>query len=191
MHLYKKTHPQTISVFAPLLDKYEMTELTYRHPLLDFASTHFYHKPTIDYPKNAMAAAITSGEMVKSALKATPDGRPFLDSEHGPISYFRKNKRGLPEAFDNQYFQFMQWAHLASGAAGGGMRWPYRHPHTLTHGMRKAQLNMAQFCKLIDWQNFNRENISDLIQLETANVQPFGCGDNHQAVLWIMRNKTS
>ena len=187
MRLFEKSHPQTVSVFAPLLDKHDMHDLIFRHPALDFASTHFYHKQSIDYPKNAHAAALTTGEMVREALLAVPEGRPFLDSEHGPIAYFKKRRHGLPEVFDDQYFLNMQWAHLASGAAGGGMRWPYRHPHTLTHGMRKAQLNMAGFSDLIDWQNFKRKNISATVYIQESNVRAFACGDQNQAVLWLMR----
>ena len=39
----------------------------------------------------------------------------------------------------------MSWAHLASGGAGGGMRWPNRHPHVLTSGMPPA----AATCRII------------------------------------------
>ncbi|TIL77742.1 MAG: hypothetical protein E5Y81_12695, partial [Mesorhizobium sp.] len=36
-----------------------------------------------------------------------------------------------------EYFRHLQWAHLAAGGAGGGMRWPNRSPHVLTPGMRR------------------------------------------------------
>nr|GFC97587.1 hypothetical protein [Tanacetum cinerariifolium] len=58
-----------------------------------------------------------------------PTTRPFFDSEHGPIYTFNNRRRTLPEAFDDAYFRHMQWAHFASGGAGGGLRWPYRQPH--------------------------------------------------------------
>ncbi|NIJ54500.1 hypothetical protein [Dyadobacter arcticus] len=186
MLLYKKPRPQTVSVFAPLQKKHAMDDIIFRHPMLDFASTHFYQTGSIDYPRNVNAAAVTTGKMVKEALQLLPPGRPFLDTEHGPISYFRRRRRGLPEAFDDLYFLHMQWAHLAAGAAGGGMRWPYRYPHTLTHGMRRAQLNLAQFARLIDWQNFKRKNLNDQISVIGPKVQVFGCGDAHQAIVWIL-----
>ena len=43
-----------------------------------------------------------------------------------------------------------------SGGAGGGMRWPNRHPHQLTAGMRRAQRALAGFLPLIDWPRFRR-----------------------------------
>ncbi|TLU99556.1 hypothetical protein [Dyadobacter luticola] len=124
-------------------------------------------------------------------MEAVPQGRPCLDSEHGPISYFRKHKNGLKEPMDDLYFLHMQWAHLASGGAGGGMRWPYRHPHTLTHGMRKAQRNMVGFLRLIDWRNFQRENLNDKIIIEGITAHVFACGDDDQAVIWLLKTNIS
>jgi hypothetical protein len=187
MQLYGRSHVQTVSAFAPTLQNHEMTDLIFKNPRLDFASIHLYEKSSIDSPVNLHAAAIATGLMVKSSIDSITDDRPFLDSEHGPITYFRKNRRGLSEAFDDAYFLYIQWAHLASGAAGGGMRWPYRHPHTLTHGMRRAQHNMAAFTELIDWRNFRRKNISAQIKTNHKTMIAFGCADASQAVIWLMK----
>ena len=87
----------------------------------------------------------------------------------------------------------MQWAHLASGGAGGGMRWPNRSPHTLTDGMRKAQLAMSRFLPNIDWRRFHRRNISDKIEVRvggrpvTRKVARFGCASSDQALLYLLR----
>ncbi|GGM89917.1 hypothetical protein GCM10010967_23490 [Dyadobacter beijingensis] len=186
VQLYRKSHPQTVSVFAPILNRHDMNALVFQHPLLDFASTHFYHAGTIDYPKNTSSAALITARMVREALELVPPGRPFFDSEHGPIAYFRRNKRGLPEAFDDAYFLHMQWAHFASGAAGGGMRWPYRYPHVLTHGMRRAQRNLSEFTAFIDWGNFKRVNLNEEILCDPPAANVFGCGDANQAIVWIL-----
>lgn len=186
--LYGKTHPQTVSVFAPLIERYQMKDLIFRHPELDFASTHFYETGTINNPKNAIDAAISTGYMVKEALAHLPAERPFFDSEHGPIDHYRR-KRNLPELFDDQYFLNMQWAHLASGGVGGGMRWPYRQPHVLTHGMRRAQRNMSEFVKLINWKSFKRKNLNAGIKVSYSDFSVFGCGDKTQAIVWLLNNK--
>ncbi|TDE11404.1 hypothetical protein E0F88_25520 [Dyadobacter psychrotolerans] len=189
LRLYGKTHPQTVSVFAPLMQQHDMSDLIFKHPKLDFASTHFYENKTINYPRNTADAAVATGEMVREALFHLPENRPFLDSEHGPIDYFKKRKNNLPEEFDDQYFLNMQWAHLASGGAGGGMRWPYRHPHVLTHGMRRAQLNLAGFLELIDWKTFKRQNLNEQIEVTNPHISVFGCGDDRQAVIWLLERQ--
>jgi hypothetical protein len=81
----------------------------------------------------------------------------------------------------------MQWAHLAAGGVGGGLRWPYRYPHVLTHGMRAAQWSLAGFVKLLDWTRFQRHNLTAQVQLSTAAVRCVACGDEYQAVVWLVR----
>ena len=141
-----------VSVFGPeLVARPRLSEPVFRHPALDFASSHFYEHGTIDDPRDTVAPALSTGRLAREALAQITDGRPFLDSEHGPIHTFKDHHRTLPEAFDDEYFRHMQWAHLASGGAGGGMRWPNRHPHVLTAGMRRAQRALAGFLPLVDW----------------------------------------
>ncbi|GLU51429.1 hypothetical protein [Dyadobacter frigoris] len=186
--LYGKTHPQTVSVFAPLIERYQMKDLIFRHPELDFASTHFYETGTINNPKNTIDAAISTGKMVRDALLNLPPERPFFDSEHGPIDHYRK-KQNLPESFDNQYFLNMQWAHVASGAVGGGMRWPYRQPHVLSFGMRRAQQNLTEFTRLINWKIFKRKNLNSEIKVSDSKFAAFGCGDKNQAIVWLLKKE--
>ena len=116
-----------------------MEAAVFRHPALDFHSIHLYEQGTIDRPRNTVEAAVAVGRLMREAMAETPPDRPFFDSEHGPIHSFKDHHRTLPEAFDDEYFRHIQWAHLAAGGAGGGMRWPNRHPHRLTRGMNEAQ----------------------------------------------------
>ena len=154
--LHGHAHLQTASVFGPeLVWKPWLNEPIFRHPALDFASSHFYEEGTIDFPTDTVAAAVSAGRLVREALAEITDGRPFFDSEHGPIHTFKDHGITLAEAFDDEYFRHTQWAHLASGGAGGGMRWPNRHPHQLTVGMRLAQRALADFLPLIHWRSFS------------------------------------
>ena len=123
---------------------------------------------------------------MRQALAQITDGRPFHESEHGPIHTFKDRHRTLPEPFDDEYFRHMQWALLASGAVGGGMRWPNRHPHTLTAGMRRAQRALADFLPLMDWPHFRRGNLNEEIETD-PDIAAFGCGDARQAVVWLLR----
>ena len=130
MRFYGRTHPQTVSLFGPELDwrpHLPMQEPIFRHPDLDFATIHIYREGTIDDPRNTVAPAVDTGRIVRRSLAEIRDGRPFLDTEHGPIHSFKDKHITLPEPFDDEYFRHMQWAHFASGAAGGGMRWPNRN----------------------------------------------------------------
>ena len=70
------------------------------------------------------------------------------------------------------------------------MRWPNRHPHTLTHGMRRAQKSLAGFTSLIDWKRFKRRNLNEEVQKSTSDVAVVACADQEQALVWILRTDT-
>lgn len=184
-----RAHLQTVSIFGPELVKHpSLAEPIFRHPALDFANTHLYESGTIDDPKDTIAPAVAAGRLMRRAVQDACGLRPVFDSEHGPIHRFKDKKQNLPEAFDDQYFRHIQWAHLASGGAGGGMRWPNRHPHVLTPGMRRAQQALARFLPLIGWRNFRRRNITDELEVSHPGVTAFGCADDGQALIWLVRH---
>jgi hypothetical protein len=188
--LHGRAHPQTVSLFGPLLlerPEPEIAAAAFRHPSLDFHSIHLYEEGTIDCPRNTVDAAVSVGRLVADALREVPAGRPFLDSEHGPIHTFKDHHRTLPEPFDDEYFRHIQWAHLSSGGAGGGMRWPNRNPHSLTPGMRAAQKALADFLPLIDWTRFRRRNLNGGVGIAGDGCVAFACGDPEQAVAWVLR----
>ena len=186
--LHGRAHPQTVSVFGPELGwKPWLNEPVFRHPMLDFANSHFYEEGTIDDPRDTVAPALSAGRLTCEALAEIADRRPFFDSEHGPIHTFKDRHKTLPAAFDDEYFRHIQWAHLASGGAGGGMRWPNRKPHMLTPGMREAQRALSGFLALIDWTRFDRRNITGALHSGDAAVAALGCGDAAQALVWLLR----
>ncbi|WP_420139499.1 hypothetical protein [Sphingomonas sp.] len=179
---------QTVSIFGPeLINHPSLVETIFRHPALDFANTHLYEHGTIDAPRNTVTPALAVGRLMRNAVEATGPTRPVFDSEHGPIHSFKDKKRTLAEPFDDEYFRHIQWAHLASGGAGGGMRWPNRHPHILTSGMRQSQYVLSQFLPLIDWTTFNRRNLSEDLRCDDPGLALIGCGDESQALIWLVR----
>jgi len=187
LELHGRAHPQTTSIFGPqLLEAPQLCEPIFRHRSLTFATTHLYEFGTIDDPKDTVAPALAVGRLMRAAILETDDFRPVFDSEHGPIHSFIDRHETLPEAFDDEYFRHMQWAHLASGGAGGGMRWPNRHPHMLTPGMREAQRTMAPFLPAIDWTSFRRRNLNEEAQV-SKGFAACACGDEHQALAWLLR----
>ncbi|WP_181706964.1 hypothetical protein [Chthonobacter rhizosphaerae] len=188
--LYGRSHPQTVSLFGPELrwrSHMPLREPIFRHPDLDFASIHIYQEGTIDDPSNTVDAALAMAAITADSVAETAAGRPFLDTEHGPIHRFKDKKKTLPEAFDDEYFRHMQWAHFASGGCGGGMRWPNRSPHRLTYGMRRAQRALAAFCREIDWRGFRRTVLDREALGSASDCAVFGIGDDRQAVVWLLR----
>jgi mannan endo-1,4-beta-mannosidase len=189
IRIHGRSHPQTVSIFGPHIESdLCITEAIFRHPQLDFASSHFYETGTIDHPRDTVAPAISTGRLTRVALAETTPMRPFLDSEHGPIHTYKDHHRTLPEPFDDEYFRHMQWAHFASGGVGGGMRWPNRKPHSLTAGMRRAQLALSRFLPLIEWPCFRRRNLNEELIVQSNGIATFGCGDAEQAVVWLLRS---
>ena len=186
--LHGRAHLQCVSVFGPeLVWKPEITGPIFRSAALDFANSHFYAEGTIDDPTDTVMPAEAVGRLVLEALAEITDDRPFFETEHGPIHTFKDRGITLPAAFDDEYFRHIQWAHLASGGAGGGMRWPNRDPHTLTPGMRLAQRSLSRFLPLIDWTRFRRVPLNRRIVVETPGVAAFGCGDRDQVLVWLVR----
>ncbi len=187
LQVHGRRHPITVSVFGPELVKAPaLRQLIFRHPELDFASPHLYESGTIDHPRNTVAPAIAAGRLIAEAVTESCDGRPVFDSEHGPIHSFKDKKIVLSEAFDNAYFRHIQWAHLASGGSGGGMRWPNRRPHILTEGMHALQAALSRMLPLVDWNSLQRRCWNDPITGDPA-VAAFGCGDERQALLYLLR----
>ena len=189
IELFGRAHLQTVSFYGTsLLNNHHIASMALRHPALDFATIHFYDEPAIDRPKNTIDAAIITGKLTREVLSEINDSRPFFDTEHGPIYTFNNKRVTLSEKFDDEYFHNMQWSHFASGGAGGGMRWPYRHPHTLTAGMRNRQHSLSKFVQLIEWKKFRRESLNQEITLSSEKLIPFACGNDEQAILWLLRS---
>jgi len=187
---FGRSHLQTVSHFGSE-PRGPLADLVFRHPDLDFATTHVYDAGGIDAPTNTVAAAEAMARWVRHALSEIRDGRPFTDSETGPIHTFKDLGITLPEGFDLNYFRHMAWAHLSSGGAGGGMRWPNRHPHALTPGMRQAQGVMADFARLIDWPTFASRNVSAETIARPGELLAYACTDDRQAVAWVLRGRHS
>jgi mannan endo-1,4-beta-mannosidase len=190
--LYGRSHPLTVSLFGPELRwraHMPLAEPIFRHPDLDMASIHVYEEGTIDDPRDTLAPALGMARIVAESLGEIRDARPFFDSEHGPIHRFKDKRRPLPPAFDDEYFRHMQWAHLAAGGAGGGMRWPNRTPHVLSEGMHRSQKALAAFVPLIDWACFARRPLHGRVSIR-GPATGTGCGDPDQAIVWLVRTDT-
>jgi mannan endo-1,4-beta-mannosidase len=189
-----KRHLLTVSVFGHRPEG-GYIDLILRHPELDFATTHVYDQiGRVETPANTVEGALVMQDAVRYAYAHMTAMRPYTDSESGPIHAFMSGRRPMPEAMDDEYYHNMSWAHLATGGAGSGMRWPFRHPHTLTPGMHRVQQGMARFRSALDWIRFAPQPLDDRLQVtaqETDAGLPlltFGCADREQALIWLLRD---
>jgi mannan endo-1,4-beta-mannosidase len=190
IRLHGRAHLQTVSVFHPnLVAAPELGEIIFRHPSLDFASVHLYEHGPLDAPRSSLEPAEATVRLMRNALAQTPFPRPVLDTEHGPVHSFKDRRLTLPDSFDTACFRRTQWAHLAIGGAGGGMRWPYRHPHVLLPEMHAAQKIFADFVPLIDWQRFDRQPLGDRLKVHDFKGLAVGCGNSEQAVIALMASE--
>jgi hypothetical protein len=197
MELWGKRHLLTLSVFGSKPEG-GYSDLILRHPDLDFVTTHVYELGMVDNPNNTVDCAFVMRDAVRHAFAEMTHVRPYTDTESGPIHLFMDRKKQLDPEFETEYYHNMSWAHLATGGAGSGMRWPFRHPHRLTDEMHDVQEAMARFIAAasIDWLHFSPRPVDHLLAVGPAGggggqqkqTIPFGCSDGRQALVWLLRD---
>ncbi len=132
--------------FAEAMPKGDMAKFAYTSKLFDYATTHLYIGAS-KAPVEAVGPAMAINQGVQYAVAQIRDNRPYMDTENGPIDKWIAGVK-----LDNEVFHAMSWAHIASGGAGSGLRWPYRNPHHLTEGMLDTLKVMQTFTKAVDWK---------------------------------------
>jgi hypothetical protein len=195
MERWGKRHLFTVSIFGAR-PEHDYNDLVFRHPDIDFVSTHVYEYGLVDNPENTVECAFVMRDAVKYAFSLMSHVKPYTDTESGPIHLFMDLKGQLEEPFESEYYHNMSWAHLATGGAGSGMRWPFREPHILTAEMHSVQAGMSRVVSgcALDWVNFSPQPIDELLHVEQPGVTnqppvvPFGCSDGRQALVWLLRD---
>lgn len=183
MKWYGRAHLLTASLATPFPSK-ALVDAVLNHPDLDFATTHQYVGAATNRPANTVDAASDVQLATLYARSQLPDGRPYLDTESGPIERWISDP-----AFDAEYYHNMTWAHLASGGAGQGLRWPYRSPHVLTEGMYQVQAALSRFVHTFDWKGFVPAPISRHVVVDAMpsdEVRVFGVSDETRVLLWLL-----
>ena len=178
-------------MFGPELEwKPWLNEPIFRHPALDFANSHFYEEGTIDYPPDTVAPAISAGRLVREALGEIRDRRPSSTASTARSTPSRITAARCRSRSTTSISATCNGRTSPRAAAGGGMRWPNRHPHTLTRGMRRAQRALSGFLPLVDWPRFRRRPLAGEATVSEPAVHLFACGDAAQAVLYLLRTDT-
>lgn len=161
-------------------------DAVYRHPLFEFANTHQYYGAVND-PKNIIDPALAVNNGTRASLNVIPDGRPYVDSESGPISLAPPWLTN-DTPFDEQYYRHMAWAHFASGGNGPGMRWPYRIPHMLSTGMHQTQRAISVVADRLNWNRFDPKNADARLSVNKPRLILMGCADARQAMVWLTQD---
>ena len=146
-------------------------------PVLDYATTHLYIGAS-RAPKESVGPALAIQQGVRFALAQMSNRRPYMDTENGPIDKWIESAE-----LDDEVFRGMTWAHLASGAAGSGFRWPYRNPHHLTEGMLASLKAMNGFVREAPWRSLAGERVRVSVS-GPEGAATCGFGTPESAMVW-------
>lgn len=173
--------------FAPMI---------HTHPELDLTSIHQYIDPAFGLlkiesttcPVNTVAPALAVQQATLISRALIEDGRPFLDAESGPQDSTCAG--AMSEEFDGEYYHNTAWAALTTGAAGQGLRWPFKvgsGTNLLADRLHRVQLGMRQFIDAFDWRGFAPTPIHRDVSIEgSVEIHPFGIADADRALVWLL-----
>lgn len=200
-----KAHLVTVSVADP------KSTLRY-HPDLDFVTTHMYSgsiaNPQVrvegEIKTDVTTPAVEAFLVAAGVLSTLPEGKPYFDTEHGPIGaqlpldrYYIVDGMRSPVA-DETYFHNIIWAHFIAGAAGAPTRWGFRpdtpQGYRPTDEMLDDLGRLHRFALLFDLQTFapapislfgttkaGRSNRDDLLVI--------GSVDDDQVMFWVLQRR--
>jgi len=173
-----RNHMLSVS-FAEPMPKGDMAHLAFTSPRLDYLTTHLYIGAS-KAPTESVGPALAINQGVSYAVGQVNDNAPYMDTENGPI-----DKWIADPVLDAEVFHNVTWAHLASGGAGSGFRWPYRHPHHLTEGMLLHLKHLSTFVAGVDWTALSGDREGFGMTFEnTANA--FGIATGKSVLAWCL-----
>lgn len=178
-----RNHLITISTGRPMPHE-GWAELAYRLPGIDLATTHLYIGAA-NAPEEPIGPALAEKEGVTYCLANIRDNRPYIDGENGPI-----NRWIADGNLDNEVFHNMSWAHMASGGAGSGLRWPYRGPHHLSDGMYHTLSLMSRFAEEVPWRKLTGP-FSEIKVTAPEGWISCSTGTKESALVWVTSAKPS
>jgi hypothetical protein len=111
---------------------------------------------------------------------------------HGDPVYAGEGGMDYPDATDYEFergFLHFLWAPLAVGAAGNLHPWvsPPTWPE-LTRQKLKWISGFSDFCRTLNWSEFNSRNVNDEIKSDNPDIRVFACRSNNEALLYLMND---
>ena len=180
--IWGRTHLLTVST-STSVPKPPLQDAIYNHPALDFATTHLYVGPGVKKPAEPITAVPEIIDGVQRSLQAIARPRPYFDSETGPVNGWITDR-----ALDKTYHHNISWAHLATGAAGSGMRWPYTEPHCLLPEFGDNLRGLARFAARVPWAQFDSAPLAGRLSVDRDDILHTGCADHQTAIVWLLRD---
>lgn len=91
-----------------------------------------------------------------------------------------------------RFFLHTLWGPIAVGAAGNLHAWicetkEGRWPDYTMQEL-KWMKNYSDFCKTVNWSEFNSKNMNDLVFCENENVLAYACGDENQMLIYLLND---
>jgi hypothetical protein len=148
---------------------------------MDCGSVRVYgYNPAGNDPEQMMSSL---GERIKQGLT---HGDPVYCGE-GRMSY----DEGTEYDHERGFLHFL-WAPIAAGAAGNlhpwlsGDKWP---------DISEKELDWmkcySDFCKTINWSNFNSRNADEEIEVNNPDIKVFACKSNDEILFYLMNDDPS
>lgn len=178
-----RSHLTTISI-AKAMPEDGFADVAFRQPGVDIANNHLYIGAA-NAPDEPIGPALAIRLGVNRALSNITDNRPYIDTEDGPINRWIEDGQ-----LDNAVFHNMIWAHLATGGAGSGMRWPYRNPHHLSEGMYQELKLMSKFAKDVPWDKLTGAKSPIKVTAPNGWIE-CSTGASRGALIWVTSAKPS
>jgi len=169
---------------------------------LDLFAAHLYTRAVYD-ALDPVGAALEQHRVIRHVLSRLPVGRPYLDTEHGPISHFFDP--GVPEPDGPTYIELthnLLWSHFCSGGAGGGLPIPVALPgtplppgqlnHVAGHHIwpecARSMQALRRVADRVTLSDRRQRPLTGPVAPHDADLTVMARGDEEQALVWLLRD---
>jgi hypothetical protein len=111
---------------------------------------------------------------------------------HGDPVYVGEGGMDYPEgseyAFERGFLHFL-WAPAAVGAAGNLHPWvsPPTWPELSVQKLKWIS-GFSDFCRTVNWSEFNSRNADDEVKADDPDIKAFACRDNDEMLFYLMND---
>jgi hypothetical protein len=114
---------------------------------------------------------------------------------HGDPVYCGEGRMHNGEASEyeiERFFLHTLWGPIAVGAAGNLHAWicPTKEGRWPDHTLQELRWfkNYSDFCKTVNWSEFNSRNMNDRVSCVDGQVKAYACGDDRQMLIYLLND---